>query len=84
MKASGGFLRLLGSLFGGSLGLILRFGSAVELGCHEDDALIFLAVGTGPFLGLEVAGDGDVLAFLEAVEGVEAFVLAPCLDVDEG
>ena len=54
----------------------------MELGCHEDDALIFLAVGTGPFLGLEVAGDGDVFAFFEAVEGGEAFVLAPCLDVD--
>lgn len=37
-----------------------------------------------PFLWLEVAGYGDVLAFLEAVEGVETLVLAPCLDVDEG
>lgn len=56
----------------------------MELHCHENDTLVFLAVGTRPFLGLEVAGYGDVLAFLEAVEGVEVLVLAPCLDVDEG
>ncbi len=81
---SSGFLRLLGRFLGGSLRLFLHFGSTMELHCHQDNSLVFLAIGAYPFLWLEVAGYSDVFAFLEAVEGVEILILAPCLYVDEG
>ena len=43
-----------------------------------------LAIGIGPFLGLEVALHGEERALLDGAQVGSAFVLAPGFDIDEG
>ena len=76
-------MRLLGGLFLWSRSFLL-VRSLVELVGHEHHAVVLYAFAILPFLWLEVALDGDHGSLGETVEGVDALVLAPCLDVHEG
>ena len=78
-----GLFGLLGGLFLWSRSFLL-VRSLVELVGHEHYAVVLYAFAILPFLWLEVALDGDHGSLGETVEGVDALVLAPCLNVHEG
>ena len=84
LRGQEGLFALLGSLFLLWFRSFLLLGSLVELVGYEHHAVVLYAFAILPLFRLEVALDGDHGTLGEFVEGVNALVLAPSLDVHEG
>ena len=57
--------------------------SRIELVGDKDNATVLRTLQVCPFVGFEIAFNGEQCAFGELVEGLCVIVLAPCLHTDE-